>query len=301
MNILAIDIGGTTIKSDVYCNDKSLGQFNEMPTQVDLNTQTNNILNQVEQLISHTIEELSLQNKQLSGVAIATAGVVDSSQGTVVYAGYTIPNYGGTDFSSMIQEQFDLPCVVLNDVNSATYAEYKLNDYNKEDTLLCLTIGTGIGSGIVIHNNLLIGHTFSAGEVGYMPIEGQKYQNIASTTALVKNYQSVLNSKEPVNGKMIFEAYHHNNSKAVHVVREWIQQLVKGLLPMVYILNPTTIALGGGVMAQHEVLIPLIKDELRHQLESEAFMPKSIKPMNVGNEAGRLGAYYYFLDHVSSK
>lgn len=295
MNILAIDIGGTTIKSDVYCNNKSLGQFNEMSTQVDLNAQTNNILNQVEQLIDRTIEELSLKNKKLNGVAIATAGVVDSSKGKVVYAGYTIPNYGQTDFKTMIRNRFNLPAVVLNDVNSATYAEYKINHYAKDGAHVCLTIGTGIGSGIIINDQLLTGQSFSAGEIGYMPINHQKYQNIASTTALVRDYQKATNQAD-INGKVIFEAYKNQEKSAQKVVRQWVENLVEGLLPIVYLLNPKTIALGGGVMAQYEIILPLIKEELIKCLEDASFMPETIKAMSVGNEAGRLGAYYYFLD-----
>lgn len=298
MNVLAIDIGGTTIKSDVYSKGQSLNFFKEIPTNVDLNAQTNGIMKQVEELIEDTINSLNELEQPLDGVSIATAGVVDTSQGKVIYAGYTIPNYSQTDFKTMIQDHFDLPCIVLNDVNSATYAEYKSNKDYVDQTLVCLTLGTGIGSGIVVNGQLLIGSAFTAGEIGYMPINGEKYQDIASTTALVKDYQKVTDNLK-ADGKILFEAYKQGDELSKQVVTQWIDRVVEGLLPMIYILNPGIIALGGGIMAQHEILLPQIKDRLKRRLESSTFMPSIVKEMNVGNEAGRLGAYYYFLDYVN--
>ena len=94
MNIVGIDIGGTTIKADLYRSDgRSLNEFREVATEIDFEKKTNQILEQVCQLIAFYKEKF-----ELDGVAISSAGVVDSQSGKISYAGYTIPGYIGTDF-----------------------------------------------------------------------------------------------------------------------------------------------------------------------------------------------------------
>ena len=124
MNILGIDIGGTSIKADVYDEDgHALGHFSEQNTKICHENQTNEILEQICDLIASYQSSLDLD-----GVAISTAGVVDSQSGKIVYAGYTIPSYSGTDFSSEIQKRFSIPVTVENDVNCALLGEQAKSD-----------------------------------------------------------------------------------------------------------------------------------------------------------------------------
>ena len=98
MKILSIDIGGTGIKSDIYSqNGQALGDFKEMPTVVNHAAGTNNILEQVLELV-----EAYSQSYELDGVAISSAGVIDPVAGKVIYSGYTIPGYIGTEFKQQI-------------------------------------------------------------------------------------------------------------------------------------------------------------------------------------------------------
>ena len=119
MNIVGIDIGGTSIKADLYQSDgRSLNQFREVATEIDFEKKTNQILEQVCQLIAFYKEKF-----ELDGVAISSAGVVDSQSGKISYAGYTIPGYIGTDFRSRILKEFGLPIAIENDVNCAALGE----------------------------------------------------------------------------------------------------------------------------------------------------------------------------------
>jgi len=119
VNIVGIDIGGTTIKADLYQSDgRSLNQFREVATEIDFEKKTNQILEQVCQLIAFYKEKF-----ELDGVAISSAGVVDSQAGKISYAGYTIPGYIGTDFRSRVLKEFGLPIAIENDVNCAALGE----------------------------------------------------------------------------------------------------------------------------------------------------------------------------------
>ncbi|MCR8968808.1 ROK family protein [Facklamia sp. 7083-14-GEN3] len=295
MLILAIDIGGTTIKSDVY-DEKghSFDYFIEEKTPIDSINKTNDILDYVLKLVGEIIRNLEKYNKRLEGVAISSAGVIDPDQGKVVYAGYTIPGYMGTDFKQAINQQFDLPCIVLNDVNAAAFAEFSIGDFAPNSSLVCLTIGTGVGGSLIVNGKLYNGEGFSAGEVGYLPVNGKRFQDVASTTAILQYYEHITGKKN-TNGKIIFEAYMANQPEAIETIEWFTDNFSEGLLPIIYLINPEYIVLGGGIMHQHKILLPIISDKLTAKIENKIFLPKDILPAKYGNEAGRMGALYYFL------
>lgn len=291
MKILAIDIGGTTIKSDLYdANGHSLGKFREEATAVSIEDQTNGILDQVLALV----DTYQAVGGSLDGVAISSAGVIDSQAGKVVYSGYTIPAYQGTDFRQAIEAGRGLPLSILNDVNAAAYGEFWQGDYATDASLVCLTIGTGVGGAVLIDGKIHFGRQFSAGEVGYLPVGPDRFQDVASTTALCRNY-AAMTGQDHVTGRDVFAAYQRGDAQADQAIGQFTEALAQGLLPMVYLLNPDAIILGGGVMAQADILLPKIKQALVERIESDFFLPERIVAASLGNEAGRLGAVYHFL------
>lgn len=150
MNIVGIDIGGTTIKADLYQSDgRSLNEFREVTTEIDFEKKTNQILEQVCQLIAFYKEKF-----ELDGVAISSAGVVDSQAGKISYAGYTIPGYIGADFRSRVLKEFGLPIAIENDVNCAALGEAWLGAAKGHASAVMITVGTGIGGGISMMEKL---------------------------------------------------------------------------------------------------------------------------------------------------
>ncbi|RLK62836.1 ROK family protein [Atopobacter sp. AH10] len=297
MHILAVDIGGTTIKADIYNElGQSQGMKVEYKTPVDLKKGSNKILDSIIHMIDEKMEHLKQSGRKLDGVAISSAGVIDSEKGKVIYSGYTIPQYAKTNFTETIEKKFDIPCKVLNDVNAAACGEFAFGNYEPMGNFVCLTIGTGVGGAILVNGELVMGHQFSAGEVGYLPVNGHRFQDIASTTALCSYYKKISGTKE-ANGRDIFKAYDQGDHLAKKAI-EWLtKNLADGLLAIVYLLNPRYIVLGGGIMERGEVLIPLIEEYLEQNLESPFFMPEKICQAKLGNSAGRLGALHYFLHH----
>ncbi|WP_438832371.1 ROK family protein [Streptococcus pluranimalium] len=291
MRLLGIDIGGTSIKSDVYDEKGSSQQeFREIPTPVDLQKGSNQIVDSLLRLITDYLDSGFI----LDGIGISSAGVIDSVKGEVVYAGPTIPDYKGTALKQVIEETFNLPCAVDNDVNCAALGEAWLGAGQSTTSFICLTVGTGIGGAIVLNDSVWRGFTHSAGEVGYLPIDQDVWQNKASTTAMVKEYCQRKNQTRAT-GKDIFEAYDQDDEDAKAVIAQFVDYFVEGLLPILYVINPEKVLIGGGILARSDILIPQLQERLENRLQASQFLPRLLESTQLGNEAGRLGAVYHLL------
>ena len=292
MNIVGIDIGGTTIKADLYQSDgHSLNQFREVTTEIDFEKKTNQILEQVCQLIAFYKEKF-----ELDGVAISSAGVVDSQAGKISYSGYTIPGYIGTDFRSRILKKFGLPIAIENDVNCAALGEAWLGAAKGHASAVMITVGTGIGGGIIYDGKIVNGSTYTAGEVGYLPMEdGQDWQSLASTTALLALY-SQKTGEQGHTGRSFFAAVDQGDKLAQETLDIFLGRLAKGLLTLSYILNPEVLIVGGGILARSELILPRLENLMKQQVVDQRFLPRELAAAALGNEAGRLGAVRHFLN-----
>lgn len=289
--IIGIDIGGTCIKADLYSTEgQSLNNYKEVSTHIDYENKTNDILEQVCNLIrSYTREN------EISGVAISSAGVVNSNTGEIIYAGYTIPGYIGTDFTTEINKQFKLPVSVENDVNCAALGEAWLGKAKGIKTAAMITVGTGIGGSIIINGKIFNGSSYTAGEVGYLPIKGQDWQNIASTTSLVKNFEKKT-GKENQDGRSFFKELADGNTIAKEVLDEFIDNLTDGILTISYLINPEVFIIGGGIFSNPDMLLTKIQVALNKKVQDKRFLPKKVLAASLGNEAGRIGAVKHFLN-----
>ncbi len=289
--IIGIDIGGTTIKADLYdLEGRSLKHYKEVSTSIDYERQSNHILEQVCCLI----EEYN-QDNTIYGVGIATAGVVNSQTGEVVYAGYTIPGYCGTNFKQTILERFQLPVAVENDVNCAALGEAWLGNARGLSNLVMLTVGTGIGGSVIINNQILNGHQFTAGEVGYLPVKGQDWQNLASAKALMELYKEKSGIADPT-GPEFFADIKADNPIAQETLATFIDHFTEGILTISYLLNPEVIIIGGGIFSESALLLSKIRASLAQKVKNARFLPRHIIAASLGNEAGRIGAVKHFLN-----
>ncbi|MEE1108154.1 ROK family protein [Macrococcoides canis] len=294
MKILGIDIGGTSIKADIYDeNGKNLMQFSMHPTQIDKDKQTNKILEQVYELV-----ESYMKNNIIDGIAISTAGVVNNN-GEIVFAGSTIPGYSGIAIKESLEKRYNLPVSVQNDVNCAALAEMWLGNAKNTTSSFMITIGTGIGGALVIDNQLIQGYNFTAGEVGYIPIQGERWENKASASALIKAYE-IRSGLKNQDGILFFEALEKGDALAQEVFNEFIDSLAEGLIIISYLFNPEVIIIGGGIMSRENVIIPALRNRISKKEYNQIFLPKKILSAKFGNEAGRLGATRYFLNYFGT-
>jgi len=289
---ICIDIGGTNIKYGVLNEEGNVLFDGSRKTSVSVYEDENDILGDIDNIICNLINKY-----QVEGVGVSTAGVVDDESGTIIHAGKTIPGYIGTDIKGFIEEKFLLKCEVENDVNSAALGEAFLGSGKGYKSIFCMTIGTGIGGAIILNNDIVRGASKSAGEVGYINVNGKPIQEIASTKILVENVAKRKNIKvSDINGRIVFEEGKRGDSICYEEIDKLVDNLTELISSVVYFLNPEVIILGGGIMEQKEFLEPKINSSLKAKLPKAFFESTKIEFAKLGNRAGMIGALYNFMN-----
>lgn len=266
--------------------------FGHLDTDVkESNFLMENRLSEVLDLISDKVD--------FKGIAISTAGIVNSETGEIVYANKNIPNYKGTKLKAILEKKYNVPVSVENDVNSALLGEVSYGSFNKVHSAIMLTIGTGVGGALYLNGGIYNGFSHSAGEVGYAIINDRNIEDIASTTALVRNVKARL-GHEKVDGHWIFDqAINHENKVCIEEINSLVRSLVYLISNYVALFNPEVVILGGGIMEQSDYLRPIILDTFKNVNTNQLVVENTkIEFASLGNEAGMLGAYSHFKKTV---
>lgn len=277
MTILAIDIGGTAIKYALVNENNKLSSFSEIPSEAKLGAEV--LLKKVYGII----REIS---PLCDAVSVSTAGRVDSEKGKIIFANENIPNYTGTELAGLISERFSLPAFVENDVYCAATAEANYGSGKGCKSFICLTVGTGIGGAVILDGKLYKGENLCAGDFGEMITGSDKFENLASTTALVKKIKLVTGKE--MSGREIFSDENFSNSIIKSTVDAWIDELVKGMKTLMFVFDVPLFVLGGGIMNEKYVTDRIAKEI--HSIDRENFKRVQIKQAFFKNKAGIIGA-----------
>ena len=296
MYYICIDIGGTSIKYGVLSDEGEI--FIDGTVSTKVTEKENFILLDVKKLVRNILDEY--RNYEIKGICVSTAGVVNPEKGEIAYAGPTIPKYTGTKIKEELEKEFSISCEVENDVNCAGLGEYWKGAGKGSKSMVCLTIGTGIGGSVILDGKLLNGIGYTAGEIGYMDVNGSYIQNIASSKYLVEKVQKKKEEKEgitdAITGVDIFELAKKGDEICIAGINEIISNLAVGVRNIIYLLNPEVIVIGGGITAQKEYLEEKIRKEVNDGMISDMFRKTRIELAQQGNQAGLLGALYNFLN-----
>lgn len=288
MRILTFDIGGTFVKYGV-CNERfELLEKHKIPTEAQKGGQ---------ELIEKIIKIIESYD-DIDRVAVSTAGQVDSDNGIVVYSTDNIPYYTGMMVKKLIENKTGIPTYVDNDVNAAAMGEAKFGAAIGASDFICLTYGTGIGGAIYINDSLYRGSGNSAGEIGHMIIHsGGKqctcggegcYECYASANALINAVNRI--SPQPLNAYEIFEKKNFEKPEIRSEIDKWIDEIIVGLINIIYTFNPPLIVLGGGIMNE-DYIIELIDRKIYNKL-MENYRSVKIVRAKLGNNSALLGAAY---------
>ena len=291
MNILAIDIGGTMIKYGLVSSDGKILSTDKIKTES--NKGLNNILNKIDNIFKRYKENNPI------GVAVSGTGQINGMIGKVIGGNPIIPNWIGTNLVKILEEKYNLPIVLENDVNCVALGEKWIGAGKDLSNFICLTIGTGIGGGIILNNQLFRGENFVAGEFGHILIKKGEFEQFASTTALIRLVKE--RTGKTLNGKEIFDLEKKEIVEYQEVISEWIENLTDGLSSIVYCFNPANIILGGGVIGQGEALINRIKNSLFKKIGSQFKEKLNIIQAKLGNNAGMIGASYLLLEKINKR
>lgn len=291
MNILAIDIGGTMIKYGLVSSDGEILSTDKIETEAEKGLE--NILNKIDNIFKRYKENNPV------GIAVSGTGQINGMIGKVIGGNPIIPNWIGTNLVKILEEKYNLPAVLENDVNCVALGEKWIGAGKDLSNFICLTIGTGIGGGIILNNQLFRGENFVAGEFGHILIKKGEFEQFASTTALIRLVKE--RTGKTLNGKEIFDLEKKEIVEYQEVISEWIENLTDGLSSIIYCFNPANIILGGGVIEQGEPLINRIKNSLFKKIGPQFKEKLNIIQAKLGNNAGMIGASYLLLEKINKR
>lgn len=280
---LGIDIGGTKISAGLVNNGKIVGDILKISTP----KMTQEIYNNVIDIIKEFVANNTVQN-----IGIATAGVVNTDTGQVLSATENLAkDYKGINYKELVEKEFNIPAFVDNDANAAAIAEHKFGAAKGYKNAIIATIGTGIGAGLIINNEIYRSSTFAAGECGHFIInQGDKrlctcgkydcWEAYASGTGLnttARQYSGLYNSYK------VFNGVKNNQSDHLEIFNIWHDHLAIGIINLMNILSPECIVLGGSLAE----FIDYIK--LKELTRNKAPIEAEIKKAELGNNAGIIG------------
>ena len=291
MNILAIDIGGTMIKYGLVSSDGEILSTDKIKTEASKGL--NNILNKIDNIFKRYKENNPV------GIAVSGTGQINGMIGKVIGGNPIIPNWIGANLVKILEEKYNLPAILENDVNCVALGEKWIGAGKNLSNFICLTIGTGIGGGVILNNQLFRGENFVAGEFGHILIKKGEFEQFASTTALIRLVKE--RTGKILNGKEIFDLEKKEIVEYQEVISEWIENLTDGLSSIIYCFNPANIILGGGVIGQGEPLINRIKNSLFKKIGSQFKEKLNIIQAKLGNNAGMIGASYLLLEKFNKR
>ncbi|MBR4377795.1 MAG: ROK family protein [Bacilli bacterium] len=305
MAILGIDIGGTSIKGGLVYRYGQVDKLFSLPIDKELSQEE-----QIEALIKKIKE--TYNDNEFEGIGLGIPGAIDNTLGVVMYSNNL--KWENLPIGRMLKHSFPGKKVAMtNDANAAALGEAKFGSAKNEQDVVMITLGTGIGSGIIINGKLYEGNHGRGAELGHQVLVldgipctcGRKgcFEMYASATALVRQANEAIKENpecklaliakngEEVNGKLIFETAKAGCTTAQKVVDNYIKYLGEGLINICNVFRPSSIVLSGGIANQGDYLL----NKLVAYLEKEhyGYLPEvkvEIKIASLGYNSGIIGA-----------
>lgn len=302
MNVyFAIDIGGTSVKLGLVDETGTVLAKNE--ESVSFDGWKTPILTTVLRAAEDFLKAQSKKPEDLKGIAVSATGQIDSKAGVVVGTCGNLPNYIGSPIKEKLEEKFGLPVTVANDANCMCLGEVWVGGARGYTDVIGITIGTGVGGGILTGGRLLEGSRGLGGELGHFRTHAVNgaictcgaagcWERYAATSALVRSARSY--KPEWDNGRIIFEQAKAGNARLKALIEDWVDEIAQGLEGMVHIFNPQLILIGGGVSSQQELLIEPLAEKVRRNVMPAFAEGLEIRAAELHNDAGMVGAVYYF-------
>ena len=317
--IIGVDLGGTNIVAGAMTVDgrKHLA-VRSIPTNAAVGDEgvANRIVTLVEGVIVDTIKETGIARTDFVGVGVGAPGPLDRERGIVLVA----PNLGWLNFPlrDRIHDRLDLPTTLDNDANCATFGEWWQGAARGGKDVVGLTIGTGIGGGLILGGALYHGASDMAGEIGHTTIDlnGRHckcgnygcLEAYASAPAIATRAREVLVREETesvmpemVNGKLdditaqtVYDAANEGDQVAAEIVRDTAKYLGAGVANLLNIFNPDTVVIAGGVTAAGDALFVPLRAEVKRRAFSPAVHAVRIVPGELPGTAGVVGAVASF-------
>ncbi len=303
---IGVDVGGTKIAAGLV--DES-GRVLARARMVTPATETDAIAD----TIADCVHELGA-GQPVVAVGIGAAGLVDARRRTVLFA----PNLAWRDapLAASVEARTGIAALVENDANAAAWGEFRYGGGHDVEDMVLVTVGTGVGGGIVLGGQLLRGAFGVAAEIGHFRVVpgghrcgcGNRgcWEQYASGNALVREARELVKSSSPMaehlrilcngdpallTGPMVTKAAADGDPAATEMIEELGGWLGEGIASLVAVLDPAVVVIGGGVSAAGELLVGPTRDAFRRQLTARGYRPEAaLRVAVLGNDAGLVGA-----------
>ena len=306
---VGIDLGGTNIKAGIVREDGKLLRKANMKTAV--NEGDIRIVQDMAELTKDVMREQSLSVSDITAVGIGTPGVPNTEKGLLVFAN-NIP-FRNTPMRNIFQEELNLPVFIENDANCAAMAECKAGAAKGTLHSVTVTIGTGLGSGVIINGQIYSGFNQAGVEFGHTTIVKDGFpcscgrrgclETYASATGLIRmtnemaekhpdsKLHDLMRRDEKISARHAFEAMKDGDPYAYELVQNYIEYISEGLANLINTFMPEILVIGGGVCHEGDtLLVPLIEKTMRKPLWGQGVKRTEIRLAELGNDAGIIGA-----------
>lgn len=313
MYYLGVDLGGTTIKVGLVNKQYQIIQSISGPTRRERSSEE--VLKDVAMLCLEVMRLQGITEKEIHSIGMGSPGVASPNEGMILSASNLKFNH--VNVRKELQKYINTDVYVENDANCAALGEVICGAAKGESNVVVVTLGTGVGGGIVTEGKINRGSFFGAGEIGHQVICcengipcgcGRKgcWEQYASATALIrqakiaveKTPESLILSlvkdqnKDNINAKVVFDAAQKGDQVAKNVLEKYFKYIACGLMNIINILEPSMIVLGGGMSAQKAYLTDPVTKYLQEEMYDGLSLKTKIKAAILGNDAGIIGAAF---------
>ena len=313
MYYIGVDLGGTGIKVGLVAEDGAIVAKGSVPTQAQAGYQV--IVKDMADLIDAVLADAGKTLADCKAAGIGCPGSIDDKNGVVYYANNLLLR--NAPLCEELEKYISIPCYLGNDANCAALGEYfALDDKEGVDSFIAVTLGTGVGGGIILNHKVYTGFNGIAGELGHivLKMDGEHctcgrngcWEAYASATALIRDTERaakenpgslvarlVAENGGKGSGKTALEAARAGDAVGQTLVDNYVKYVSEGLIDLINIFQPHTIVIGGGISKEGDNLLGPIKAYIGQNTYGAGNVPATdIRIAKLGNDAGIIGAAF---------
>jgi len=308
--VIGIDLGGSAIRAGSVTKEGRLYHFRDFSIPEDRKKDL--VLTSIIDLINDIITLEGGRGDKVIGIGIGSPGIIRIERG-VIMRSPNFPGWKDVPLRSHIERAIHLPVVLDNDANAAAFGEKWKGAGQKVESLICMTLGTGIGGGIIIDGKVWHGALGMAGEIGHITVnpDGRRcncgnygcLEAYSSASGMVKGAIAAIEEgkkttlkrlsqgdNDRITGRMLYEAAVGGDRLAIHIFKEAGRYLGIAMAGLIHILNPEMIVLTGGVTESWDLFMPVAMDEIKRRVYRQTIEKTKIRRGRLPGTAGVIGA-----------
>ena len=306
---IGVDVGGTNVKIALVDFDGKIIYSNTVPTRAEMGYEAG--VNNIKQAIKELMQETSATAKTIEAIGFGLPGQIDYKEGLVKNL-QNIPGWVNIPLAKIIEEEFSIPTRLDNDVRCAALGELNFGAGKGCENLICITVGTGIGSGIVLNGKLVRGAANAAGEIGHIKMQMTGgplcgcgdygcFEAYASGPAIVTMAKEYISGGKSAKYKemapdgiitpyLVAQAALQGDAVSIQIFKQMGKIIGTGLASVVNLLNPQKIIIGGGVADAGDILLEPIRQTILDRAMPIQGQSVEVVPAQLANSAGVIGA-----------